>query len=33
MLVAFFTSLLVISGLIIGWFSIYVVYNLYRGQR
>jgi len=25
--------LLIITFAIIGWFSIYVVYNLYRGQR
>lgn len=28
-----FTLLLVITFLVIGWFSVYVVYNLYRGQR
>jgi len=25
--------LLILTFAIIGWFSIYVVYNLYRGQR
>ena len=25
--------LLILTFLVIGWFSVYVVYNLYRGQR
>jgi hypothetical protein len=29
----FFTSLLVLSSLVIGWFSVYVVYKLFTGQR
>ncbi len=29
----FFTSLLVIASLVIGWFSVYVVYKLFTGQR
>jgi cell division protein FtsL len=28
-----FSLLLVVTFLVIGWFSLYVVYNLYRGQR
>ena len=29
----FFTALLVAVFLFIGWFSVYVVYKLYQGQR
>ena len=29
----FYTALLVATFLIIGWFSVYVVYKLYQGQR
>ncbi len=29
----FFTSLLVLTSIVIGWFSIYVVYRLFSGQR
>ena len=29
---AFFVTLLVLSGLAITWFSVYVVYKLYKGQ-
>lgn len=29
----FFVILLVISSLGIGWFSVYVLYRLYAGQR
>ena len=29
----FYTSLLVLSSLVIGWFSVYVVYKLFTGQR
>lgn len=29
----FFTGLLVLVFLFIGWFSVYVVYKLYQGQR
>ncbi len=29
----FFTGLLVLMFLIIGWFAVYVVYKLYHGQR
>lgn len=29
---AFFATLLVLSGLMITWFSVYVVYKLYKGQ-
>jgi hypothetical protein len=29
---AFFATLLVLSGLVITWFSVYVVYKLYKGQ-
>ena len=28
-----FSLLLVVTFLVITWFSLYVVYNLYRGQR
>jgi hypothetical protein len=28
-----FTSILVLAFAFIGWFSIYVVYKLYQGQR
>jgi cell division protein FtsL len=28
-----FTALLVAVFLLIGWFSVYVVYKLYQGQR
>ena len=28
-----YTSLLVLAFLVIGWFSFYVVYRLYRGQQ
>lgn len=27
-----YTSLLVLSSLLIGWFSVYVVYKLFKGQ-
>lgn len=27
-----YTSLLVLSSLVIGWFSFYVVYKLFKGQ-
>ena len=33
MLEFFYTGLLVVVFAIIGWFSIYVVYKLYQGQR
>ena len=33
MLEFFYTGLLVVAFLFIGWFSIYVVYKLYQGQR
>jgi hypothetical protein len=33
MIELFFSLLLVVTFLVIGWFSLYVVYNLYRGQR
>lgn len=33
MIELFFTVLLVITFGVIGWFAVYVVYNLYRGQR
>ena len=33
MLEFFYTGLLVVVFAIIGWFSIYVVYKLYPGQR
>jgi hypothetical protein len=29
----FFISLLVVSSLAIGWFSLYVLYRLFAGQR
>jgi hypothetical protein len=29
----FFIGLLVASSLVIGWFSVYVVWKLYKGQR
>lgn len=29
----FFIGLLVVASLAIGWFSVYVVYKLYKGQR
>jgi hypothetical protein len=29
----FYTGLLVLVFLFIGWFSVYVVYKLYEGQR
>lgn len=29
----FYTSLLVLSAVVIGWFSVYVVYKLFTGQR
>jgi hypothetical protein len=28
-----YTSLLVITALATGWFAVFVVYRLYRGQR
>lgn len=28
-----YLALLILTFVIIGWFSLYVVYNLYRGQR
>ncbi len=33
MLEDFYTGLLVLIALLIGWFSVYVVYRLYQGQR
>ena len=27
-----YTSLLVLSALVIGWFSVYAVYKLFKGQ-
>ena len=33
MLEFFYTGLLVVVFAIIGWFSVYVVYKLYQGQR
>ncbi len=33
MIEAFFSALLFITFGVITWFSVYVVYNLYRGQR
>ncbi len=33
MLEIFYTGLLVLMFLVISWFSVYVVYKLYRGQR
>jgi cell division protein FtsL len=29
----FYTGILVLVFLFVGWFSIYVVYKLYQGQR
>jgi hypothetical protein len=29
---AFFVALLVLSGALITWFAVYVVYKLYKGQ-
>lgn len=29
----FYTSLLVATSVIIGWFAVFVVYRLFRGQR
>ncbi|MGL5829661.1 MAG: hypothetical protein ACRC0L_08855 [Angustibacter sp.] len=29
----FFTGLLVLTSVVIGWFSCYVVYRLFSGQR
>jgi hypothetical protein len=29
----FYTALLVLVFLVIGWFAMYVVYKLYQGQR
>lgn len=29
----FYTGLLIASFLVIGWFSVYVVYKLYQGQK
>jgi cell division protein FtsL len=28
-----YTALLIVVFLVIGWFSVYVVYKLYQGQR
>ena len=28
-----YTSLLVVSAVVIGWFAVFVVYRLFRGQR
>ncbi len=33
MLETFFTALLIMVAVLIGWFSVYVVYKLYAGQR
>ena len=33
MLELFYTGILVLAFLFIGWFSCYVVYKLYEGQR
>lgn len=33
MLEVVYTSILVLAFLVIGWFSCYVVYKLYQGQR
>ena len=33
MLEIIYTGLLVLMFLVISWFSVYVVYKLYRGQR
>lgn len=32
MLEAVFTTLLVLASLVIGWFAVYTVYKLYKGQ-
>lgn len=29
----FYTSLLVLSAVVISWFSVFVVWRLYKGQR
>jgi hypothetical protein len=29
----FYTGLLVVTSLVIGWFALFVVYRLYRGQQ
>jgi hypothetical protein len=29
---AFFVTLLALAGVVIAWFSVYVVYKLYKGQ-
>lgn len=29
----FYTTLLVLSSLVIGWFTVYVLYKLFTGQR
>ena len=33
MLELVYTSILILAFLVIGWFSFYVVYRLYRGQQ
>lgn len=33
MLEVVYTSLLVLSALVIGWFAVLVVYKLFKGQR
>jgi hypothetical protein len=33
MLEGFYTSLLVLSALVITWFAVFVVYRLFKGQR
>lgn len=33
MLEVVYTSLLVLSALVIGWFSVYAVYKLFKGQQ
>jgi hypothetical protein len=33
MLEGFYTSLLVLSALVITWFAVFVVYKLFKGQR
>ncbi|AEH11355.1 hypothetical protein FsymDg_4084 [Candidatus Protofrankia datiscae] len=33
MLEIFFTALLILVAVLIGWFSVYAVYKLYSGQR
>ena len=33
MLEAFYLTLLVLSALTIAWFSVFVVYKLFKGQR